>query len=84
MGIQASEVVPHGSLPVSEWSPLAQALLHSLPFTLTAGQMSAAAQILFDLQRPLPMNRLLQVHTFILSVLFVLLHSSASLSTVSH
>ncbi|MCL2337617.1 MAG: ATP-dependent DNA helicase RecG, partial [Firmicutes bacterium] len=41
-------------------NPLQRAYLAGLKFTLTAAQQQAAAEIAADLQRPYPMNRLLQ------------------------
>lgn len=41
-------------------TPLQKKLIESLPFTLTAGQQSALAQINCDLNRPTVMERLLQ------------------------
>ncbi|CAM0944576.1 unnamed protein product [Alopecurus aequalis] len=45
---------------VDEWSPLAKKLLMALPYTLTASQLNAVKEIIWDLRRPVPMNRLLQ------------------------
>ncbi|KAH9323875.1 hypothetical protein KI387_018514, partial [Taxus chinensis] len=49
-----------GSLDVDKWSPLTLIVLRSLPFTLTSSQLKAASEIIWDLRRPMPMNRLLQ------------------------
>jgi hypothetical protein len=46
---------------VEQWSPLAKKLLKALPYTLTASQLDAVKEIIWDLRRPVPMNRLLQV-----------------------
>lgn len=44
-----------------EWSCLTQNFLKALPYSLTESQMKAVAEIIWDLKRPIPMNRLLQV-----------------------
>ncbi|XP_022150022.1 ATP-dependent DNA helicase homolog RECG, chloroplastic isoform X2 [Momordica charantia] len=43
-----------------EWSCLTQNFLKALPYSLTESQMKAVAEIIWDLKRPIPMNRLLQ------------------------
>ncbi|KAG8059662.1 hypothetical protein GUJ93_ZPchr0002g26208 [Zizania palustris] len=43
-----------------EWSPLARKLLEALPYSLTHSQLNAVKEIMWDLRRPVPMNRLLQ------------------------
>uniref|UniRef100_A0A0E0GC16 Helicase C-terminal domain-containing protein n=1 Tax=Oryza nivara TaxID=4536 RepID=A0A0E0GC16_ORYNI len=43
-----------------EWSPLARKLLKVLPYLLTPSQLNAVKEIIWDLRRPVPMNRLLQ------------------------
>ncbi|XP_068636919.1 ATP-dependent DNA helicase homolog RECG, chloroplastic isoform X2 [Aristolochia californica] len=48
------------SVPVDEWSSLTTKLLKSLPFSLTSSQLNATSEIIWDLKRPIPMNRLLQ------------------------
>uniref|UniRef100_A0ACD5ZJ40 Uncharacterized protein n=1 Tax=Avena sativa TaxID=4498 RepID=A0ACD5ZJ40_AVESA len=45
---------------VDQWSPLAKKLLNALPYSLTASQLDAVKEIIWDLRRPVPMNRLLQ------------------------
>lgn len=45
---------------VDLWSPLAKKLLKALPYSLTASQLDAVKEIIWDLRRPVPMNRLLQ------------------------
>ncbi|KAM0844498.1 hypothetical protein ACQ4PT_057012 [Festuca glaucescens] len=45
---------------VDQWSPLAKKLLKALPYSLTASQLDAVKEIIWDLRRPVPMNRLLQ------------------------
>ncbi|XP_015689606.1 ATP-dependent DNA helicase homolog RECG, chloroplastic [Oryza brachyantha] len=45
---------------VDEWSPLARKLLKALPYSLTRSQLNAVKEIIWDLRRPVPMNRLLQ------------------------
>ncbi|CAI5470077.1 unnamed protein product [Closterium sp. Yama58-4] len=47
-------------LTAEQWSPLTQEILSSLPYTLTAGQMQAAREIISDMNWPVPMSRLLQ------------------------
>ena len=44
-----------------DWSPLTKKLLKALPYSLTPSQLSAVKEIIWDLRRPVPMNRLLQV-----------------------
>jgi ATP-dependent DNA helicase RecG len=48
------------ALPIGPSNLLGQALLGQLPFQLTVGQRQAWEEIRTDLQRPLPMQRLLQ------------------------
>lgn len=45
---------------VKEWSSLTQKFLKTLPYDLTTSQLSAVSEIISDLRRPVPMNRLLQ------------------------
>ncbi|XP_011038654.1 PREDICTED: uncharacterized protein LOC105135468 isoform X3 [Populus euphratica] len=45
---------------VEDWSNLTKKFLKALPYSLTSSQLSASAQIIWDLKRPVPMNRLLQ------------------------
>lgn len=45
---------------VDEWSPLTKKLLKALPYSLTPSQLDAVKEIIWDLRRPVPMNRLLQ------------------------
>ncbi|CAI5972643.1 unnamed protein product, partial [Closterium sp. NIES-65] len=47
-------------LTADQWSLLTQEILSSLPYTLTAGQMQAAREIISDMNWPVPMSRLLQ------------------------
>ncbi|KAG6553049.1 hypothetical protein Mapa_005386 [Marchantia paleacea] len=49
-----------GVLNMENWSPLTLKLVNSLPYTLTQSQIRAAGEIMWDLQRPVPMSRLLQ------------------------
>ena len=44
-----------------EWSFLTKKILKALPYTLTSSQLRAVSEIIWDLKRPVPMNRLLQV-----------------------
>ncbi|XP_044955767.1 ATP-dependent DNA helicase homolog RECG, chloroplastic [Hordeum vulgare subsp. vulgare] len=48
------------AVDVNQWSPLANKLLKALPYSLTASQLNAVKEIIWDLRRPVPMNRLLQ------------------------
>ncbi|KAG9136427.1 hypothetical protein Leryth_023357 [Lithospermum erythrorhizon] len=45
---------------IGEWSSLTKSLLDTLPYALTPSQLSAVSEIIWDLKRPVPMNRLLQ------------------------
>ncbi|KAK8916881.1 DEAD-box ATP-dependent RNA helicase 21 [Platanthera zijinensis] len=45
---------------VEEWSTLTKSLLSALPYSLTSSQFNAISEIIWDLKRPVPMNRLLQ------------------------
>ncbi|XP_022941702.1 ATP-dependent DNA helicase homolog RECG, chloroplastic isoform X1 [Cucurbita moschata] len=45
---------------MKEWTCLTQKFLKALPYSLTESQMKAVAEIIWDLKRPIPMNRLLQ------------------------
>lgn len=45
---------------VEEWSTLTKKLLRALPYCLTPSQLNAVSEIIYDLRRPVPMNRLLQ------------------------
>ena len=49
---------------MEEWSSLTKKFLKALPYSLTSGQLSAISEIIWDLKRPVPMNRLLQVLDF--------------------
>lgn len=49
-----------GTLDMEKWAPLTLKLLESLPFKLTNSQIKCASEIMWDLQRPVPMSRLLQ------------------------
>ncbi|XP_010527779.1 PREDICTED: ATP-dependent DNA helicase homolog RECG, chloroplastic isoform X2 [Tarenaya hassleriana] len=42
------------------WSILTKSFLKALPYSLTPSQLSAVSEIIWDLKRPVPMNRLLQ------------------------
>lgn len=48
------------AVSVEEWSSLTKKLLEALPFSLTHSQLTAVSEIIWDLNRPVPMNRLLQ------------------------
>ncbi|KAK7310094.1 hypothetical protein RJT34_07358 [Clitoria ternatea] len=43
-----------------EWSSLTKKVMEVLPYTLTSSQLHAVSEIIWDLKRPVPMNRLLQ------------------------
>ena len=49
---------------MKDWAYLTQKFLKALPYSLTVSQMKAIAEIIWDLKRPIPMNRLLQVSLF--------------------
>lgn len=49
------------SVCVEDWSELTKKLLRALPYSLTPSQQNAVSEIFWDLKRPVPMNRLLQV-----------------------
>ena len=49
---------------IEEWSGLAKFFLKALPYSLTPSQLTAISEIIWDLKRPVPMNRLLQVLNF--------------------
>ncbi|XP_042437359.1 ATP-dependent DNA helicase homolog RECG, chloroplastic-like [Zingiber officinale] len=48
------------SVCVEDWSELTKKLLRALPYSLTPSQQNAVSEIIWDLKRPVPMNRLLQ------------------------
>ncbi|CAH2045910.1 unnamed protein product [Thlaspi arvense] len=48
------------SVYIEEWSTLTKSFLKALPYSLTPSQLSAVSEIIWDLKRPIPMNRLLQ------------------------
>lgn len=48
------------AVPVDEWTTLTRKLLKALPYSLTPSQQNAVSEIIYDLKRPVPMNRLLQ------------------------
>lgn len=50
-----------GKLPIEKWAPLTSKMLESLPFKLTDSQLKSVSEIMWDLQKPAPMRRLLQV-----------------------
>lgn len=49
---------------IEEWSSLTKKFLKALPYSLTSSQLNAISEIIWDLKRPIPMNRLLQVLHF--------------------
>ncbi|KAL6011028.1 hypothetical protein ACLOJK_001472 [Asimina triloba] len=48
------------TISVDSWSNLTRKLLNAFPYALTSSQLNAVSEIIWDLKRPLPMNRLLQ------------------------
>ncbi|CAL0318460.1 unnamed protein product [Lupinus luteus] len=50
----------NNTLCTEEWSCLTKKFLETLPYTLTSSQQHAVSEIIWDLKRPVPMNRLLQ------------------------
>ncbi|KAE9605331.1 putative DNA helicase [Lupinus albus] len=50
----------NNTLCTEEWSCLTKKFLEILPYTLTSSQQHAVSEIIWDLKRPVPMNRLLQ------------------------
>lgn len=55
---------------VKDWSDLTKSFLKALPYSLTPSQQNAVSEIIWDLKRPVPMNRLLQVLSFIFFFVF--------------
>lgn len=49
---------------ISEWAPLTRSLLKALPYSLTNSQLTALSEIILDLKKQIPMNRLLQVYPY--------------------
>lgn len=49
---------------IQEWSNLTKMFVQAFPYSLTPSQLKAVSEILWDLQQPAPMNRLLQVWNF--------------------
>ncbi|PON98163.1 ATP-dependent DNA helicase RecG [Trema orientale] len=45
---------------MQEWSSLTREFVKALPYSLTASQLKAVSEIIWDLKQPVPMNRLLQ------------------------
>ncbi|MQL84296.1 hypothetical protein Taro_016796, partial [Colocasia esculenta] len=48
------------TVSIDDWSTLAKKFLQALPYSLTPSQLSAASEIIWDIKRHVPMNRLLQ------------------------
>nr|GMD72459.1 ATP-dependent DNA helicase homolog RECG, chloroplastic isoform X1 [Ipomoea batatas] len=48
------------TVDIDDWSFLSRKFLETLPYTLTSSQLVAISEIMWDLKRPVPMNRLLQ------------------------
>lgn len=57
--------IEQSSIFAEEWCNLTKSYLAALPYSLTKSQLSAVSEIIWDLKRPVPMNRLLQVLHFI-------------------
>ncbi|CAN0871667.1 ATP-dependent DNA helicase homolog RECG, chloroplastic [Linum grandiflorum] len=47
-------------VPVEQWSNLAKEFSKIVPYALTPSQLTAVSEIIWDLSKPVPMNRLLQ------------------------
>ncbi|KAM7270270.1 hypothetical protein ACFE04_029484 [Oxalis oulophora] len=45
---------------MEDWSSLTKKILTTLPYSLTSSQLNAVSEIIWDLKRQVPMNRLLQ------------------------
>ncbi|KAJ7522453.1 hypothetical protein O6H91_18G011400 [Diphasiastrum complanatum] len=62
VGLPSSYMVEreYGLVTMDKWSPLTQKLVESLPYKLTECQIKVISEIICDLQKPVPMNRLLQ------------------------
>ncbi|KAI7736516.1 hypothetical protein M8C21_003516, partial [Ambrosia artemisiifolia] len=48
------------AVAAEEWCTLTKQFLKALPYSLTSSQLSAVSEIIWDLKRQVPMNRLLQ------------------------
>lgn len=57
---------------IQEWSNLTKMFVQAFPYSLTPSQLKAVSEILWDLQQPAPMNRLLQVWNFRLMDFFLI------------
>ena len=66
--------IEQNSISIEEWSDLTKAFLEGLPYLLTKSQLSAASEVIWDLKRAVPMNRLLQVslYSYMLAVYYFL------------
>lgn len=53
---------------VDDWCSLTKKFLKMLPYTLTPSQLTATSEIIWDLKRAVPMNRLLQVHIYLVII----------------
>ncbi|CAN1138264.1 ATP-dependent DNA helicase homolog RECG, chloroplastic [Linum perenne] len=47
-------------VPIEQWSNLAKEFSKIVPYALTPSQLTAVSEIIWDLSKPVPMNRLLQ------------------------
>lgn len=52
--------IEQNCISTEEWSDLTKRFLEALPYSLTKSQLSSASEVIWDLKRPVPMNRLLQ------------------------
>lgn len=67
------------AVPREEWSTVTKKFVEVLPFSLTSSQLNAVSEIIWDLRRPVPMNRLLQVLssnviTAFVTIILLILH----------
>ncbi|KAL9246275.1 hypothetical protein vseg_019831 [Gypsophila vaccaria] len=52
--------IDQSSILAEDWCDLTRSFLKGLPYSLTKSQLNAVSEIIWDLKRPVPMNRLLQ------------------------
>ncbi|KAK9676397.1 hypothetical protein RND81_11G074200 [Saponaria officinalis] len=52
--------IDQSSILAEDWCDLTRRFLEGLPYSLTKSQLNAVSEIIWDLKRPVPMNRLLQ------------------------
>lgn len=53
---------------VEEWASITKNFMKVLPYSLTTSQLQATSEIIWDLKRPVPMNRLLQVWFYLINL----------------